>query len=87
MILIIARTEFKRLFNSPLAWIVLALLQFILAWVFLLSLDKYLTEIQPALAGSDNAPGLTDIVIASLYLWSGVIMLGVMPILTMRLIA
>jgi len=34
----IAAMEFRRLFHSPLAWVVLALVQFVLAWVFLLGL-------------------------------------------------
>lgn len=87
IIWVIARTELKRMFVSPLAWSVLALVQFILAWVFLLGLNEYLTQLQPMLAGKPNAPGVTDIVVANLYLWAGVIMLTVMPIMTMRLLA
>lgn len=83
----IARTEFRRMFNSPLAWSLLALVQFILAWVFLLGLNEYLTQVQPMLAGRENAPGITDLVVSALYLWAGIIMLAVMPILTMRAFA
>jgi ABC-2 type transport system permease protein len=83
----IAKTELRRMFNSPLAWVVLAILQLILAFIFLYTLDQYISVFQPSLAGQDNAPGITDIVIASLYLWAGVLMLAVMPLLTMRLIA
>lgn len=83
----IAVNELKRMFYSPVAWVILAVLQAILAFIFLYTLDQYLNVLQPALAGQDNAPGLTDIVIASLYLWTGVIMLAVMPLLTMRLLA
>ncbi len=85
--LMIARTEFRRLFNSPLAWSLLALVQFILAWVFLLGLNEYLTQIQPAMVGRESAPGISDLVVSALYLWAGMIMLAVMPILTMRLLA
>lgn len=83
----IAKNELKRMFYSPMAWIILGILQLILAFIFLYTLDQYLSVLQPALAGQDNAPGITDIVIASLYLWAGVIMLAVMPLLTMRLLA
>lgn len=83
-IAVITKTELRRLFTSPLAWSVLALVQFILAWVFLLGLNEYLTQIQPMLVGNPNAPGMTDIVVANLYLWAGVIMLAVMPVVTMR---
>lgn len=84
MIFDIAFTELRRLFNSPLAWAVLAVSQFILALVFLIFLDSYMTQVQPMTATLENAPGVTDIVIAPLYLWAGVIMLVVMPIMTMR---
>ncbi len=83
----IATTEFKRLFNSPLAWSVLAILQFILTLMFLIFLDAYIGEIQPATATMENPPGVTAIVLSPLYLWTGVIMLVIMPIMTMRLFA
>lgn len=84
---VIAGTEFRRMFNSPLAWSLLGLVQFILAWVFLLGLNEYLTQVQPRMVGVENAPGISDLVVSSLYLWAGMIMLAVMPILTMRLLA
>ncbi|MCF6191279.1 MAG: ABC transporter permease subunit [Cocleimonas sp.] len=83
----IATTEFKRLFNSPLAWSVLAILQFILTLMFLIFLDAFITDIQPATATMENPPGVTSIVLSPLYLWTGVIMLVIMPIMTMRLFA
>ena len=86
-IITIANTEFKRLFRSPLAWSILAVVQFILAWMFLNSIDEYRLFIQPKLVGLDGAPGVTEIVVTSLYSSIGVIMLAIMPILTMRLFA
>jgi ABC-2 type transport system permease protein len=86
-ILTIASTEFSRFFRSPMAWSVLAIVQFILAWTFLGSIDEYLLHIQSATAGMENVPGVTDIVVAGLYLWAGIIMLAIMPVLTMRLLA
>ena len=83
----IASMELKRWFNSPLAWSLLPLVQFILAWVFLLGLNEYLTQIQPLMVGRENAPGLTDLVISALYLWAGLLMLAIMPIITMRVFA
>ncbi len=87
VIMVIARTEFKRMFSSPLAWSLLAMMQFILAWIFLLGLSEYLERVQPQVAMMDNAPGITDLVISSLYLWAGLLMLAMMPLLTMRLLA
>jgi ABC-2 type transport system permease protein len=83
----IATSEFKRLFNSPLAWSVLAILQFILALMFLMFMDEFISVIQPATATMQNPPGVTAIVLSPLYLWAGIIMLAVMPIMTMRLFA
>ena len=86
-VLIIAISEFKRLFNSPLAWSVLAILQFILALMFLMFIEEFISVIQPATATMQNPPGVTSIVLSPLYLWAGIIMLAVMPIMTMRLFA
>ena len=83
----IAISEFKRLFNTPLAWSVLAILQFVLALLFLMFMEEFIAVVQPATATSANPPGVTGIVVAPIYLWAGIIMLAVMPIMTMRLFA
>lgn len=76
---LIATNELRRLFKSPLAWIILAIVQFLLAIFFYLLLSQYM---QPASAAS----GLTDVVVSGMYQISGVVMLLVSPLLTMRLI-
>ena len=81
---LIGWTEFKRLFNSPLAWSILAILQFILALMFLLLLDGFIVGIQNEGVGKELSLGVTDVVVSRIYLWAGVIMLVVIPILTMR---
>ena len=83
----IAVSEFKRMFNSPLAWSVLAILQFILAMLFLTRVDEFVAVFQQQMATADNAPGASFFVVAPVYLWAGIIMLAVMPIMTMRLFA
>lgn len=83
----IAISEFRRMFNSPLAWSVLAILMFILALMFLTFVDDFIQVIQPQTATMENPPGVTDIIASPLYLWTGIFMLAVMPILTMRLFA
>ncbi|HIF51139.1 MAG TPA: ABC transporter permease [Thiotrichaceae bacterium] len=75
----IAANELRRMFKSPLAWIILATVQFLLAIFFYLLLSQYM---QPVNASS----GLTEIVVSGMYQISGVIMLLVSPLLTMRLI-
>ncbi|MCK5917640.1 MAG: ABC transporter permease [Cocleimonas sp.] len=84
---LIGLTEFKRLFNSPLAWSILAILQFILAMMFLLLVDDFIAGIQTEVVGQDVSIGVTDVVVSRIYLWAGVIMLAVLPILTMRCFA
>ncbi|WP_299881177.1 ABC transporter permease subunit [uncultured Cocleimonas sp.] len=83
----IAISEFKRMFNSPLAWSVLAILQFILAMIFLSRVDEFVAVFQQQMATADNAPGATFFIVSPVYLWAGIIMLAVMPIMTMRLFA
>ncbi len=48
----IASTEFRRMFLSPLAWSILAVVQFILAWMFLLGLNEYSVQTQATAVGA-----------------------------------
>jgi ABC-2 type transport system permease protein len=84
MIGLITRFEYRRLFLSPLAWILIAGLQFILALLFLVFLENFITELQPKLALIDDAPGATDTVITPMLIWAGILWLAVIPLLTMR---
>ena len=78
-ITIVAGNELRRLFKSPLAWIVLAVVQFLIAMFFYLLLSQY--------AQLANArQGLTAVVVSSMYQIAGVVMLLVSPLLTMRLL-
>lgn len=85
MINTIAIREFKSLFLSPLAWTVLAILQAILAYIFLTQVETF-NLIQPKLATIEGAPGLTDIIVIPLFSNAAIILLLVTPLLTMRLI-
>jgi len=80
----IAWVEFKRMFNSPLAWSILAVLQFVLGMIFLVMVQEFIEVVQPETVGMENAPGVTDTVVSAIYLWAGIIMLAIMPIITMR---
>lgn len=86
MVLTIARKELRSLFLSPLAWVVLAVIQFLLAYFFLLQVDQYLM-IQPRLASMQAAPGVTDIIVAPLFGNAAIILLLVAPVVTMRTIS
>jgi len=86
MILTIAKREFRSMFLSPLAWVILAVIQIILAWSFLTTVD-YFFNIQSDLTTLTNAPGVTDLVATPLLEVASIILLMIMPLLTMRLIS
>ncbi len=85
-ILLLARRELKTLFLSPLAWAILAVSQFILAYLFLTQLNQFI-QVQAQLKMIDNAPGATELVIAPLYGSAAFILMLVVPLLTMRIIS
>ena len=77
----IAVHEVRRLFKSPLAWIILAVVQFLLAIFFLLILSKF---IDPAAATIFANYGATEIVVVGLLQITGIILLLITPFLTMH---
>ena len=86
MIWAIAGREFHAMFLAPLAWVILAVIQVILGFMFLTNLDNFML-LQPQLLQLENTPGVTDIVITPLMQVAAIILLMVMPLLTMRSIA
>jgi ABC-2 type transport system permease protein len=86
MIWVIGRREFIAMFQAPLAWVILAVIQFILGYIFLTNLDNFFL-LQPQLMALQNTPGVTDIVVTPLMQVAAIILLMVMPLLTMRSIA
>ncbi len=82
MIFNIALFELRRLFRSPFAWTVLAIVQFIHALLFYIFLSRYLQQ-----ADAFNGLGLTGIVVAGFYQSSGLVLLLITPFLTMRLLS
>ena len=86
MILTIAKREFRSMFHSPMAWVLLAVFQLILAWSFFTSIDVFF-NIQAELATLKNAPGVTDLVASPLFEVASIVLLMIMPLLTMRLIS
>lgn len=74
------------MFLSPLAWVILAVIQIILAWSFLTSVD-YFFNIQSELTTLTNAPGVTDLIATPLLEVASIILLMIMPLLTMRLLS
>lgn len=86
MIWVIAKREFFAMFRSPLAWIILAVVQAILGYMFLANLDNFFM-LQPQLAQLENTPGVTDVVITPLMQVAAIILLMIMPLITMRSLA
>jgi ABC-2 type transport system permease protein len=86
MIFTIAARELRSLFVSPLAWSILAVVQLILAYMFLSQLDLFMS-VQSKLVGVAGAPGATEVIAAPLLGNSAVVLLLVVPMLTMRLVS
>lgn len=79
LILSIANHELRRMFKSPFAWVIMAVVQFLLAQLFL----KYWEVFE--MRGSQYANiGLTEVVVTSLYQSASMILLMVTPFITMR---
>jgi ABC-2 type transport system permease protein len=83
MIFSIAAREIRSLFLSPLAWAILAVTLFILAYLFLSQVEAY-SLLQPRLAALPSAPGVSDLVVAPLFANAAVVLLLVTPLVTMR---
>jgi len=77
----IATHELRRLFKSPLAWILFAVVQFLLAIFFLLILGQF---IDPAAASLFANYGVTEIVVVGLLQIAGIILLLITPFVTMH---
>jgi ABC-2 type transport system permease protein len=86
MIFTIAGRELRSLFLSPLAWAILAVVQFILAYLFLSQIESWML-LQPRLAALEGAPGVADIIIAPLFADAAVILLLITPLVTMRVLS
>jgi ABC-2 type transport system permease protein len=82
----IAMRELRSLFLSPLAWTILAVVQFILAFLFLGRVELFQIY-QPQFLAMETAPGVTEIVLPDLLGNAAIILMLVVPLLTMRSIA
>ncbi|MDT0619752.1 ABC transporter permease [Salinisphaera sp. P385] len=80
---LIARQELARLFVSPLAWTMLAVVQLLLGLLFAMSLADLM--LNPQRLGDYN--GVTEVVGGGLFRFATIILLLVIPLLTMRLFA
>jgi ABC-2 type transport system permease protein len=83
MIRTIIAKELRSLFASPLAWVVLAFLQIILAMIFLTRVGFFLVN----QARMPNPEGLTETAVLPMFGISSILLMMAVPLLTMRLIA
>jgi len=86
MIFLIAAKELKSMFAAPLAWLILCIVQLLLAWIFLSRLDTFLL-LQPQLIQLAQPPGATELILAPLFGSAAVLIMMSLPLLSMRLIA
>ncbi len=86
MVFTLAARELRSMFLSPMAWVILAVISGLCAYFFLLYIDLYL-QLQPRLAASSNAPGVTNVIVMPLFSTAATVLLLVTPLLTMRLIS
>ena len=86
MIFTIAAKELKALFASPLAWMVLTVVQVIGGYAFLKRLDDFM-QLQPQLVQLASPPGVTELVVAPLFATTAIVLLFALPLLGMRSIA
>ena len=86
MIFTIAGKELRTLFTSPLAWLVLTVVQVVLGYGFLKRLDDFL-QVQAQLAQMASPPGITELVAAPTYATAAAMLLFAVPLLAMRMIA
>jgi ABC-2 type transport system permease protein len=82
----IVRRDLRLAFATPLWWTLAASLLALMTWLFLAQVDAYV-ELASRLAGSSDAPGVTDLVAAPFAGTLVGLMTYVAPLLTMRAIA
>ena len=86
MITVIAARELRSLFVSPLAWVVLAVVQLVLGWLFVIYVWNF-EALSARLSALPSAPGISAMVVAPLLKTASIVLLLVSPLLTMRLVS
>lgn len=84
MISVIIKNEFKRVWYTPAAWVLFAVALLVLGLLLLILLNNFYREIQDKLVGLQQAPGLTDLVIAPYMFWVAIIGVLLVPLFAVR---
>lgn len=87
MIRLIALKELRSLLHAPSTWIILGVLQFILAWSYLMRMEAFV-QLQDKFSLLANAPGATSLIVPGFFNseLTGLLLL-LTPVFTMRLFA
>ena len=80
----ITQNELKRIWVSPIAWILFSVALLVLGLLLLILLNNFYNELQAKLVGLERAPGLTDLVIAPYMFWVGVVGILLVPLFAVR---
>ena len=80
---LIALGELRRFYVTPGFWVLGSLMQAGLAWLFFVHLDRFI-DLQPRMADTPGAPGVTDLVAAPTLLDAAALLLLAAPLLAMR---
>lgn len=83
MIGVVLKREALALFRSPLAWWVLAAVQFLIAYQFLAQIDLFLQYL-PKIRSMEEPPGVTQLVVIPTYNITSFLLLFLIPLLTMQ---
>lgn len=86
MILTIAWRELRALFLSPLAWVILAVVQIILGRLYSSQVEEVARAL-PQLIAAGSPWGITEIILPDLLGSAAIVLLLVVPLLTMRLVS
>ncbi len=83
MIRTILAMEIRRFLVTPGFWVLTALMQAGLAWLFFVHLDGFI-DLQPRIADTPGAPGVTELVAAPTLMDAAVLLMLAAPLLAMR---
>lgn len=87
MILVIASHDLYRMYKSALAWVIMALVQFLSALMFYAVLSRYMGVDALQDTSQLSQMGVTNAVVIEVLRFDAVILLLIAPLLTMRLIS
>ncbi len=84
MSLAITQNELKRVWYSPIAWVLFGIALFVLGLLLLFLLSNFYSEVQAKLVGLEQAPGLTDLVIVPYLFWVAIVGALFVPMFAVR---